>query len=487
MPHKSQLEQIEAIYRSAPIGLCVLDRDLRYISINDRLAAINGRPPQDHIGLRIRDVLPDVADVIEPPLRSVLEEGSPITDLEFQSRGRTVRCQCLPLRDEARGIIGINIVAEDVTERTRMEQALRDSEERFRALADNIPQLAYMVDATGSVFWYNQRWFEYTGMEFEEAQGRGWERAHHPDHLPRVLERVRQCLATGEAWEDTFPLRGRDGTYRWFLSRAVPIRGDQGRINVWFGTSTDVTEQRQSEDVLREAHRLKDHFLAFLAHELRAPLAPILTAAKILELKAPADAALQNVSSVIVRQTAQLSRLVDDLLDLARIAAGKLELRKKPVEVNAIIAHAVEACTPFIKERRHTLRVSGAELPIFVDADDSRIVQVVSNLLNNAAKYMAEGGVIDLQVSDERGAAVIRVRDHGVGIPPQMLGQIFDRFVQIDATRDRAQGGLGIGLSVVKSLVDMHGGSVEARSDGPGQGAEFTVRLPLAQAVSASR
>lgn len=353
MPKESQLQQIEAIYKSAPIGLCVLDRDLRYVSINDRLAEINGVPALDHLGRSVREVLPGVANLVEPLLRRVLDSGHAATDVEIEAGQRTVLCQCLPLRSDEGEVIGINIVVEEITERKRVEQALR------------------------------------------------------------------------------------------------------------------------------EADRVKDDFLAFLAHELRAPLAPILTAARMLELAMPREPALQKACSIILRQSTHLTRLVDDLLDVGRIRAGKLRLQKRHVELNTILAQAVETCAPLIKERRHTLDVSMTEVPVLLDADDSRVVQVVCNLLNNAAKYMKEGGIIHLSASEEDGAAVIRVRDHGVGIPPEMLGRIFNPFVQVDPTRPRAEGGLGIGLSVVRSVVELHGGSVEARSDGPGQGAEFTVRLPV--------
>jgi PAS domain S-box-containing protein len=440
----------------------------------------------EHIGRTVRDVLPHVADAAEPLLRRVLDAGEPATDVEIESGGRTVRCQYLPLRDETGDVIGINVVVEEVTEWKRFEAALRDSEERFRALAENIPQLAFMADATGAIFWYNQRWFEYTGLTREDAAGWGWQKAHHPDHLPRVLERVQHCLASGEVWEDTFPLRGSDGAYRWFLSRAVPIRDEQVQIRVWFGTNTDITEQRRAEEALREADRLKNDFLAFVAHELRAPLTAILTAAKLVELKAPRDPALQKACGVIGRQGTQLSRLVEDLLDVRRISAGKVRLSKRPVELSTIVKQAIEACAPLIKERRHRLEVSLPGAPVLLNVDDARIVQVIANLLNNAAKYMPEGGRIQLTVSEEEGAAVIRVRDEGVGIAPAMLGRIFKPFVQIDSANGRAQGGLGIGLAVVKSLVEMHSGRVEAQSDGPGRGAEFTVRLPLAAVATLS-
>jgi signal transduction histidine kinase len=309
-------------------------------------------------------------------------------------------------------------------------------------------------------------------------EGWGWQELHHPDHLQRVIEKLRHCFQTGEVWDDTFPLRRKDGTYRWFLSRALPIRDEQGTITRWFGTSTDVTEHRRAEEALLDADRRKDEFLAVLGHELRGPLAPILTSARLLELKGPPDPPLVRLRETIVRQTVHLSKLVDDLLDIGRITAGKLRLDKIRVELNAIVRQAVEACGPAIERRRQVLDVRYSDAPVLIEADTARMVQVVSNLLHNAAKYMREGGRIDVAAFAEDGEAVIRVTDEGVGIPQEMLSKIFQRFVQIGSSGHRADGGLGIGLSLVKAVVEMHGGSAHVHSDGIGKGSTFTVRIP---------
>jgi PAS domain S-box-containing protein len=472
------------IVETANEGIWTLDDQAKITFVNRRMADLVGYLPGEMIGQRKWDFMfgEDVAAMKALFERRRLGVAEEVVDIRFRHHdGREIwtLMAARPLHDGAGRFIGALDLFSDITERRRAEQALRDSEERFRTLADNIAQLAWMADETGRVFWYNRRWFEYTGRTLEEMQGWGWQEVHHPDHVQSVIEKISRCFETGEIWEDTFPLRARDGTYRWFLSRALPIRDERGAITRWFGTNTDVTDRREAEEALLEADRRKDEFLAVVAHELRGPLAPILTAARILQMKGPPDSQLQKPRETIIRQTMQLSKLVDDLLDVGRITAGKLWLDKRRVELNEIVKQAVETSAPVIERRRHTLNVAFSEAPVYLDVDAARMVQVVGNLLNNAAKYMQEGGRIDLTAFADGDTAVIRVRDEGVGIPPDMLGRIFQRFIQLGSSGHRAEGGLGIGLSLVKALVDLHGGSVDARSDGIGTGSEFTVRLPI--------
>ncbi len=246
-----------------------------------------------------------------------------------------------------------------------------------------------------------------------------------------------------------------------------------------------VTKQMELADRLREADRRKDEFLALLAHELRNPLASVRNAVGIMRLKGSDDQQLQWCHDVIERQADQLKRLVDDLLDVSRITQGKIQLRLESVDVETVIAGAVETSAPLINGQRHTLQVTLPETPLFVRGDASRLTQVVANLLNNAAKYQNENGSIDLSVRPAGREVVIAVRDRGIGLSPGMLSEAFELFAQGERTPDRAQGGLGIGLSLVKKLVELHGGSVRAASDGPGHGSEFVVRLPLEQPAEA--
>ncbi len=392
--------------------------------------------------------------------------------------------------DKLTRIMGVNM---DVTERKRVEEALRESDERFRMLADNIPQLAWIADVhtDGQVNWFNQGWLEYTGTTLEEMKGSGWKAVHHPDYVERVALKFEQHVKQGLEWEDTFPLRRHDGEYRWFLSRTKVIRDDSGTVVRIFGTNTDVTQQRQMADELRrlaaelsEADRRKDEFLATLAHELRNPLAPIRNGLQLIRLANGRADVVEQARAMMERQLTQMVRLVDDLMDVSRITRGKVELRTERMELATAIHDAVEASRPLIDERGHELTVALPDQAIPLDADPTRLAQIFANLMNNAAKYSDRGARIRLTVEPRGSEVVIAVKDTGIGIPPDKLRSVFDLFTQVDRSMEQAKSGLGIGLSLVKGLVEMHGGSVEARSEGPGKGSEFIVRLPTLSAAS---
>jgi PAS domain S-box-containing protein len=259
-----QQPALQLAYDTAPIGLAVLSPDCRYLQINQRLTEICGISVEDHLGHSVRDCVPALADAVEGIVRSIMSTGEPVAGIEVTSQ-RTDKTEerwwvtyWHPLRNPNGEIIGVNVAAEEVTERKRAEavlaangQALRESESRFRELADNISQFAWTADASGWIYWYNKRWHDYAGTTLEEMQGWGWQKVHHPEHVDRVVERIRRSFETGTPWEDTFPLRGKDGNYRWFLSRALPIRNEAGEVIRWFGTNTDVTEQIEAENALR--------------------------------------------------------------------------------------------------------------------------------------------------------------------------------------------------------------------------------------------
>ncbi|MCG6156631.1 PAS domain S-box protein [Rubinisphaera margarita] len=380
----------------------------------------------------------------------------------------------------------------DLTERIESEERLRESEEKIRLMADTIPNLAWMAQPDGNIFWYNQPWYEYTGLTPEEVQGWGWQSIHDPDVLPEVIARWNESLVTGQPFNMVFPLKGADGKFRPFLTRVNPLHDESGGIRYWFGTNTDISEQQETQARLREiaaqlseADRRKDEFLATLAHELRNPLAPIRMGLEAMRVFADDPETIEEIRTTMERQTHQLIALVDDLLDVSRITRGKLELRRARVEVKDVVASAVEASTPFIKEAGHTLSLSIPEDSMPLDADPHRLSQVLSNLLNNAAKYTPEGGTIDLRAEKRHDKVVLSVKDNGIGIPQEMRDRIFEMFAQIERPMEKGYTGLGIGLTLVKSLVEMHNGHVEVHSEGEDQGSEFVVRLPLAGASAA--
>ncbi len=274
-----------------------------------------------------------------------------------------------------------------------------------------------------------------------------------------------------------------DGSSNWAYGNAVPLFDANNEVRGAIGSFIDVTALKHAERSLRDADRRKDEFLAVLAHELRNPLAPIRNAVAILRLKEPATPELQWARDVIDRQVVQMARLIDDLLDLSRISHGKIALKRERVELAAIVHAAVEGSRPLIDERRHELTVDVPQEPIYLDADATRLAQSLCNLLNNAAKYTDGGGRIRLHAQQRTGEVIVSVRDNGIGIPPDMLSRVFEMFTQLDRASDRAQGGLGIGLTLVKRVVEMHDGQVEARSAGRGMGSEFVVRMPTLDIV----
>jgi PAS domain S-box-containing protein len=376
-------------------------------------------------------------------------------------------------------------VSQDITDRRRVEQALRESEQQYRAIVDAANEGIWRLDQDARIAFVNDRMAEMLALTTATMIGRHkWDFVFAEDvaAMRGLFERRKQGVS-----EEVADIRFRraDGGEIWTLMSARPLYDTAGRFTGAVDLFTDITERRRAEEALRDIDRRKDEFLAVLAHELRGPLAPILTAVKLLQAKGPNDPVLQRLRDTIYRQTTQLSTLVEDLLDVGRITAGKLRLHKDRVDLREVAKQAVEVSGALIERRRHTLRVDLPAAPVVLEADATRLVQVAGNLLSNAAKYSPDGGHIELEVFEDAGIGALRVRDRGVGIPPEMLERIFDRFVQVGSSGHSAEGGLGIGLSVVKALVDLHGGTIEARSAGIGKGSEFTVRLPLAGVGSA--
>jgi PAS domain S-box-containing protein len=368
----------------------------------------------------------------------------------------------------------------------RSAAALLRKHEAFYMLADNMSQHAWALSPDGEFLWFNLRWSQYTGLAPSRDRREQWaEATGHPVHRDRVASGLRHAVATGSAWEDIFPLRAADGTYQWFLVRALPIRMADGKIKLWFGTNTNIDERLRLEQELKDGNRRKDEFIATLAHELRNPLAPVQAGLELMKLNPAFPPPLAKTREIMARQLAHLVRLIDDLLDVSRISSGKLDLQPETIAVRDVIESALETSRMHIESSGHTLEVHMPSEPLVVHGDMVRLAQVVGNLLNNGAKYTPDGGCVRIAAERDGSEVVIRVSDNGIGIDHEMLPHIFDLFSQAPSGRERRKGGIGIGLSIARRLVQLHGGSLIAESAGLGAGSTFTIRLPLAQMPAA--
>ena len=378
--------------------------------------------------------------------------------------------------------LAVWLFARNLTIRQRAAEVLHAERERFRTTLTSIGDAVMVTDAQGRVTLLNPaaqaltRWdADAIGRPVDEVFRIVNEATRNTVENP-VTKVLREGAIVGLANHTV--LIGRDGTEVPIDDSGAPIRDGRGRVVGVVLVFRDITARRAAEQELRENDRRKDEFLAMLAHELRNPLAPIRNAAHTLALLGTPDDRIHWVSGVIERQVGLMTRLVDDLLDVSRITSGKITLKREPVSIAAVIAQAAEAARPPAESRKEALEVDVAPDVGWVDGDQARLVQVVGNLLDNAIKYTEEGGHIRLTARADDREVVIAVRDSGVGIAADLLPHVFDLFAQADRSLERRQGGLGIGLTLVRRLVDMHGGRVEAASEGPGRGSEFTIRLP---------
>jgi two-component system CheB/CheR fusion protein len=366
-------------------------------------------------------------------------------------------------------------------DRARSEQTLRESERRYRSLVSVITDIPCTVDPEGRFVTLQDAWSRYTGQTWEHYRGFGWLDAVHPDDRRSAREKWTEACRSRSLYEVRARIwHAETREFRCIVARATPVLDDHGVLREWVGACTDIHDETRQAEALIEADRRKDEFLATLAHELRNPLAPIRNSLHILKLTGKAEGAVAGVYQMLDRQVKHLVRLVDDLMEVSRITRGRIELRMERTDLASVLQSAVETSRPLIDEAGHRLEVSLPPEPLHLDADSVRLAQVVANLLNNAAKYTDRGGHIRVRARREGSSAVISVRDNGRGIAADVLPKVFDLFTQSNGNLDRSRGGLGIGLTLVRQLVELHGGTVEAHSDGIGHGSEFIVRLPAA-------
>lgn len=627
--HQAAQEQgrLQALLDAAPVGIGMTDKSGRLTVVNQANRDIWGDLPLSESVDRYVEYRGWWADGSErhgKPLaphewglaRALLkgETAHDLIEIEpFDAPGtrKTILLYAQPVRGTDQIVKGAVVAQMDITGQVKAEQALRESEARFRTITDAMPQMVWSTRPDGFHDYFNQRWYDFTGLTPGETDGAGWSEVFHPDDRERAWELWRHSLATGEPYEIEYRLRHHSGEYRWVLGRALAVRDDQNRIVRWMGTCTDidsqkqiekelaavhaeserrrrlyetflenspdlgyvfdldhrftyankvllqmwgkswdeaigknclelgyeswhaemhsreieqvkatrqpvkgevpfdgtfgrrvyeyifvpvigpdgtveaiagttrdVTERKAAEDSLRESNRRKDEFLAMLAHELRNPLAPITAAAEALALLRLDQAGMRRATEILLRQVRHMTGLIDDLLDISRVTRGLINLEMGKYDLRALVSNSVEQVRPLLDKHGHELQLALCGVPAYVNGDQKRLIQIITNLLNNAAKYTPPGGKIEVSVQPTHDRIEFAVIDNGIGIDSELLPHIFDLFTQGERSSDRTQGGLGIGLALVKQLVELHQGAVTSHSEGPGRGSKFAVSLP---------
>ncbi len=492
---------MNTILAAGEVGTWEFDVIRNVVHADKNLAKMFGVPAaQAVVGTSIEHFLksihPDDLKGVEEAISRGIEKG---TNYEAEYRIidaagliRWVAARGKVERDADGRAVRLPGVIIDITGQRKAEEALRLSDIRWRLALDAGGSGAFNIDVATETLHSDERFrqiFQGTGapLTYEEAF-----RAIHPGDRERIRMAVAAAVNPSDpaAYAEEYRVIRPDWSVVWVYGKGRANFDGNGlsRLLVSFdGTVTDITERKNVEDALREiaaqlseADRKKNEFLATLAHELRNPLAPIRTGLEVMRMAADDAEMVEKLRLVMETQTQQLVRLIDDLLDISRITSGKIELRKERMDLNVAVQSAIDSTSAMIEDQGHVLVVTLPEIPVNLEADFARISQIIANLLTNASRYTEPPGKIWLELDVEGSDAVLRVRDTGIGIPPEMLEQIFEMFSQADRPHHQTQGGLGIGLTLVKRLTEMHSGTVEARSEGDGKGSEFLIRLPLA-------
>jgi len=359
--------------------------------------------------------------------------------------------------------------------------------ETLRALADGVPQIVWVARTDGSHDYYNKQWHDYTGLSLEESTCEAWRNLFHPDDRERAEALWTEALRDGKPYEIEFRLkRAADGEYRWFLGRALPQRDADGKIVNWFGTCTDIHDQKLTQDLLRATgeamsreNAQKDEFLALVSHELRTPLNAVFGWTRLMQEHVLGEAERAQAVDSIMRNAEAQARLIEDVLDITRIKNQKLSLDREIVQLWRVVTEAIEAVLPSADAKGVSLISEVEAHDVLVHGDRMRLEQVVTNLLSNAVKFTPRGGEIRIAVGQQQEFATIVVSDTGQGIDPQFLPHIFERFRQGDTSLTRRHGGLGLGLAIAHQLVLLHGGEIDVQSAGLNEGSHFTIRLPI--------
>ena len=458
-----------------------------------------GYKAEEVIGQSITILIPVGHENEEPAILERLRRGERIDHYQTVRRRKDgslidISLTISPVRDAHGVIVGASKIARDITQQKSAERALQASDTRFRLLANSAPVLIWVADATRGCAWFNDTWLAFTGRSAEQELGFGWTENVHPEDLAGLMSAYADAFAAKKPFRYQFRLGRADREWRWISQNAVPLlESDAGTVAGYIGSGVDVTDfrraEREKEELLgaeraarSEAERLshlKDEFLATLSHELRTPLNAILGWATLLKRVPIGSGDHTRGLDTIERNARVQAQIIGDLLDMSRIISGKVQLDVQPIDLQEVISAAVDAVRPSADAKNLRLRVMLDAKAGRMRGDPNRLQQVFWNLLTNAVKFTASGGRIDVVLERVNSHVEVSVEDSGVGIKPEFLAFVFDRFRQADASTTRRYGGLGLGLSIVKHLVELHGGSVRVKSAGEGQGSTFTVALPI--------
>ncbi|CAN5620397.1 ATP-binding protein [soil metagenome] len=492
----------EAMLSSITDFIYAFDRAGRFVYVNHALLSLWGLERSEAVGKNFTDLKyePDLAAKLQSQIQQVFDTGQGLSDVTPYTSptgaGGFYEYIFTPVLAPDGTVELVSGSTRDISEHRNVLQALQRSEESFRQLADAMPQIVWAAKPDGTLDYYNRRWFDYINLAGSDMEQARWDKYIHAEDVARVYAAWNEAVQTGQPYGIEFRICRADGVYRWFLVRAMPIRDAHDTVARWFGTCTDIQVQKellsQREQLLEaeraarsEAERLsrmKDEFLATLSHELRTPLTAILGWAQIINRPAAKAEDVSQGVDVIQRNARAQAQIIEDLLDMSRIISGKVRLETQPLDLVAIVQAAVEAVRPAADGKGIRLKCAITPLPnLFISGDANRIQQVLWNLLTNALKFTPKGGSVEARFEYSDTHAEISVVDSGDGIKPEFLPYVFDRFRQADATTTRRHGGLGLGLSIVKQLTELHGGSVRVTSPGIGYGSTFVVALPLAR------
>ncbi len=485
--------RMAAIIHSSNDAIISKDTEGIVTSWNGAAERLFGYSADEMVGQSILKIIPPELHKEELDFLGELRCGNKIEQyrsVRIHKDGRRIEVllNIAPLHYDNGRFMGISAIAKDLTAQLRAEFDLKESEARFRTLADNISHFAWMADSKGWIYWYNKRWYDYTGTTLDDMQGWGWQKVHHPDHVDRVVASVQHSWDTGEPWEDTFPLRGKDGSYRWFLSRALPIRNQQGDVVNWFGSNTDITELVEKEEKLRRAQEAAEHasrargeFLANMSHEIRTPMTAILGHAEIMadHLQNPDD--IQSIQT-IRNNGKYLLQIINDILDLSKIDSGNLAVDLSPVSPSHLLAEVHQLLHVRAMEKGIEFQVSvSGSIPSLVQTDAVRLRQILVNLVGNAIKF-TDIGQVSVYCSYDHGMQELAfdVKDTGIGIAPRDLEQLFQPFMQADTSSTRNFQGTGLGLAISKRLAIALGGDIAVQSE-VGKGSQFRLLIPAAK------